>query len=1593
MKTKFLNLTLAILLLFQPFLNTGLAYAESLNNNEMTDSVEEVKNLNEPTIEEVEGQEPIVKEEVAIENQDVKEIDNPPKSDESNLGLISEDETYNSDDYVVVTSEGVMTMAIAYVGEKYRISNTAYDFSSIISTWKTTRGIPRLYAITGGIEYTAFCIEAGVMHETGGNMTSGYNSLTYAQREKINHILMYGYGNNGDWSDDSYVATQVAIWEVVAKQPSLGMIWGQLIQKYDNRNRLYTELLDNVNKHGIIPSFMSDNRFNPKETTLTWNGSAYTTTLTDSNNVLSKYKVVSNNGDVKVTQNGNKLTLTTANPNADVTLRLTKQATTGGSTLYWVSSTKQDLVTGGQDDPVHAYLKINVKSVGDLKIVKKSTSGTMIPNTQFRVVGNGVDTVVTTGVDGSIHVPNLKTGTYTITEVSVPSPYILDTTSKTVEVKPNETATVEFTNDVAKGKLEVVKTNELGQLVQGVVFDIKQNGKVVETITTGFNGVAKSKLLPLGDYEVVEVSVPAPLILDTTPKSVTLSYANMTTPVVVSRVDVVNAIAKAQLKITKQGIDGEPVEGAKFEVKNAKGDLAATLTTNANGEATTQQLPLGSYQVTEVFVPSPYILDSTPKTIELTYRDMTTSVVFGTLDFVNEKAQGYFKLQKVDSESGENKPQGSATLQGAVYEVKNASGEVVDTLTTDELGYAESKMLPLGNYTIQEVESSEGYLVDPQVYSVSLTYEDMNTKVVSTSVTSYEQVMKRPIEIMKVEGEVSEPTWLDKVVNLFTRASGVMKPLEGAEFTITSKTTGQVVDVMVTDENGYAKSIDLPYDTYIVSETKVPHNHYQADDFEVVINQNSNEPLHYTIANKPVIAYLKVVKVDKETGNVIPLSGVQFKIKNLDTGEYVQQKVTYPYPHTVEIFETNSEGMFITPKVLIYGNYQLEEIKAPNGYVISDEPIPFTIDQNDKFIDDEDFGLIKEVVVSNQATKGQLAIHKVGEFFTDFEEVEEGIEFILEDKVLAGVTFNIYAREDVVGQEGTVWYKKGEFVETVTTSEDGQAKSSKLPLGKYYVTEVKSPTGFVLDGVEYDFELAYEDQENQLVITELDVFNSWQSIKVNLTKVGEQQNGEYAPLSNVKFGLYSKQDIQLSDNVVLKADTLIQTQTTNQDGELSFETKLPLGTYYVKEISANENYVVSDTKYEFTYEGILQEQPVIEVDVNNGEVISNELVRGGFELTKKSETGDVIAGVEFELYSQFKEYLGTFTTDENGKIRVDDLIYGDYLLVESKSANSHQLLTTPILIKIRENQVILELEAINELTKTHILKVDENENPLVGATLQVLDLDGNVIDEWISSEEPHEIVGLKHQKYILHEVSAPSGYRLMEDIEFEVTDESEVLEIQAINEYTEVQIDKYDPSGNKLVGATMQIIDKATGEVVEEWTTTEETKVIEGLAHGDYILREINAPNGFQKVLDIEFTITDENTIHVFEVVDELTQTTIRKVDEKGSLLSGAHLQIIDVNGNVVREFITDGKAYVVEGLEHGTYTLHEVQAPKGYQLADDIQFTVTDDNGELVVTMLDKVIVEVPQTGFEQKSLMIGGLALIMVGSAVATKKRKCNN
>ncbi len=780
-----------------------------------------------------------------------------------------------------------------------------------------------------------------------------------------------------------------------------------------------------------------------------------------------------------------------------------------------------------------------------------------------------------------------------------------------------------------------------------------------------------------------------------------------------------------------------------------------------------------------------------------------------------------------------------------------------------------------------------------------------------------------------------------------------------------------------------------------------------------VVTGGQDDPVHaYLKINVQSVGNVNLIK-KSVTGEVIP--NTQFRV----VGNGVDMTVT-----------TGANGEILVPN-LVAGTYEITEVSVPSPYILDTTPKTVEIKPNET----------TTVEFINDVAKGRVEVLKLAQTLTGFNVLENAIEWVTEDLPLADVTFNVYAREDILKSDGSVAFKTNDYVGTFTTGADGKARLGDLPLGKYFATEVKAPSGVYIEEVEYDFEFTYQNMTTPIIISSLDVMNQRQLVKVNLTKVGEQRDGSYDVLSGVTFGLFNKEEIELSNGVILPANTLIQTQFTNELGELTFETLLPVGTFYVKEVAVADEYVLSDEKFEFTYDGTIQDQAILEIEINNGEVISNELVRGGFELTKKSETGDVLEGVEFTLYSQFKENLGTFTTDKNGKIKVDDLIYGNYMLLETKSANGHQLLKEPIFFSIQKNKEVIELTAVNKLTVTEILKVDENGNPLVGATLQILDLEGNVIEEWISTNKPHQILGLKHQKYILDEVAAPSGYRLMDKpIEFEVTDSTETLVLQAVNQPTRVEINKYDPSGNKLFGAIMQIIDKETGEILHEWRTTDETKVFEKLPHKTLILREITAPAGFfgaimqiidketgeilhewrttdetkvfeklphktlilreitapagfRKILDIEFTITDENKVHVFEVVDELTLTTIHKVDPYGNQIEGARLGVYKIeNGEeiFITEFVTGKFSTDLKGLKPGQYVLRELKEPKGYLKAKDVPFTVTDTHEVVHVTMVDEFDRTVPTTGFNDVLPMIAGVGLVSVGTILYLKRKR---
>ena len=625
------------------------------------------------------------------------------------------------------------------------------------------------------------------------------------------------------------------------------------------------------------------------------------------------------------------------------------------------------------------------------------------------------------------------------------------------------------------------------------------------------------------------------------------------------------------------------------------------------------------------------------------------------------------EVEKQDVETG-NKTQGDATFNGATFAIKDTSGNVLETITTNG-SKAKSKKYPVGTTLhVCEVTSPEGYLKNESCNSVTL--KDSGDSTPSTfGTTIKDQVIKGRIEIAKS---------IDKdKYGLFQ--SNIQKPGKGFKFDIILKSTGKVVSTLETDEDGRAISDYLPYGTYVVKE-QASTGYDTLKPFEVKIDKDQ-KIYFYNIYNDTIKAELTIYKTDSETGKRIPAAGVEFKIKDAD-GNYVTQEVTYPKKYTTDVFKTDEDGSVHLPAPLKYGEYKLVEIKAPNGYVLKDTEIPINVD-----------GSSTEIFMNfdNKTQKGQVYVEKSGEMLSGVEESETdyGTLYtpVYKEKYLSGVTYEITAREDIVTPEGTVWFHKEDVVDTFTTG-DGITTSSLLQLGKYSIKETATQTGFVLDENSYDFDIEYAGQMIDVVEIKQAYVNERQKLDLQITKTFEDEDKE--AYKDVVFGVYSKKDITVDDKVIIPADGLVGTLTIDKDGKNVEHLDLPTGDYYVKELETNVGFKLDEEKHDFTFNydedttkstvivpmELHNEKRRIELDVNKVDKDHHDHFLNGaifevYDKTAKSFVTTLASGQlmivgddaneEYEISKDedFKKIIKTVKTDENKQIilDVDDGIY------------------------------------------------------------------------------------------------------------------------------------------------------------------------------------------------------------------------------------------------------------------------------------------------------------------------------------------------
>lgn len=996
---------------------------------------------------------------------------------------------------------------------------------------------------------SCYCIEPGVSLYTGDklskeaenfwdNYPSKYNKTIDPDTIKVylGRIMQYGYTgkNSVDWvstnsskADDcaNHLATQLLVWETVigerdenfnhvdATKHGKHNIKEIISSKHPLRSKIfshYSRIEKSVKQHTTVPSFASRTKSKARSIELKWNGKNYSTTINDTNGVLSNYDFTGSG--LTFSKSGNSLTITAEKaPKDDVLITVNKKNSQRKAVITWTdekigpqSGQLQDIVTFGQSvsDPVKAYLNVKV-SLGNAKLMKVSEDGE-VANVRFHISGNGISKDVTTNANGEINIANLAPGNYQISEYTDVKYVPQDT--QTVTIVSGQTASVQFSNVLKKFRVNVTKQ----------------------------------------DYE--------------------------------------------------------------------------------KGHA-----------------------------------------------------------------------QGDAKLGGAVYGLYKGN-ELIAQYTTDSNGSFTTDYFVCGtDWTVREISPSEGYLLNDTVYRVGADPRDYNIEYnTAPDMTVMEQVIKGKISIIK---------------HTDNGDTQIETPEKGAEFQIYLKSSGSFVnankderDTIVCDQDGFASTKLLPYGVYTVHQTKGWDGREKITDFDVFINTDG-KTYKFLINNKNFESYLKVVKLDKETGKQIVYEGAAFEIYDSDNHRVTMQ-YTYPQVTSIHTFYTNKEGYLITPEKLPYGDYTLKEVQAPYGYVLDDTPIPFSISQENS---STDTGVtVVKVKARDVAQKGVINITKTGEIFSSVKENNGVYTPKYSVGNLKGAVFEIYAAEDITALDSTVRYEQGTLVDTVTTDDDGVAKSKELYLGKYTVIEKTAPNGYVHNAVKYDAELTYAGQNVSVTSTDISVYNERQKVSVSLKKImandktfGIGNNGE---ITSVRFGIYADEDIKTSNGDVIPKDALITFANCDKNGSIVFDCDLPVGfKWYAKEIATDAHYILSDTKYEFDTEYQGQDIKVIDIKINNDKAIENNLIYGSVKGLKiDRETQEVIKGATFGLFKSDTTELTeenailTAITDESGIFAFNNVPFGEYLIKELKPADGYLDNEDVFTVTIKDNEQVVELTAIND---------------------------------------------------------------------------------------------------------------------------------------------------------------------------------------------------------------------------------------------------------------------------------------------------------
>ena len=1244
---------------------------------------------------------------------------------------------------------------------------------------------------------------------------------------------------------------------------------------------------------------------------------------------------------------------------------------------------------------------------GAVRVSKISAdNGAVLSGATFELM-NGAGTVLatqTTGVDGTARFDNLPAGGYTVREVGAPTGYkIAVNPSQAVTVAPGATSDIRFENDRVNGKIRIVKRDALTkEALAGAVFTVTRLsaaegggavGEAVATLTTGADGTAETGWLQWGRYRVAETGVPEHYVdggfvteIDCTEDGKT--YA----------VEAENEPTKGWIRLVKTDrLNGNPIEGVAFDIyeNDEYGNaLVAGMTTGKDGTAVSPPLRKGRYIVRERGATAGYVLeeialDATVRSDETTQLRATNQPVMVKLKLYKRDGDEYGgddpnskRRDELPQPANIDEPstRGDGELTGAVFrvlagaEIRDRQGNVlfqkgdtvVDALTTagDDASAATGELWP-GLYEIIEVSPPVGYepsdahfFVDArsaasQSETAVVTYEGLKLNIIRQGVYA----------IVKFLGDNE----------IHDDAGLIETPEEGAEFELYLKKAGSYGnareferDYLVTNRYGYAKTTLLPYGLYVLKQVKGKEGHALKSPVEIFIRGDedvANPPI-LTINNQAIRYRLKLIKTDAKTGKTVRLANTAFKLLDSD-GNVVTQTVSYPTRREIDTFYTDENGEVTLPETVTRGMYFIEEVQAPQGYLIRTERLGVFVGETG---DAHGEAYTLDIEIPNEPVMGRAMVEKKGLRLVRLAEQADAFGNIVhqpvyEEGYLAGAVFELRAAEDIVGKDGTVWFHAGDVADTITTTETGKDASKELPLGRYELVEVSAPEGYLLDGAPHGVELRYADDHTAVVETNVRLGNGYLSTEITLEKEKEDleiiMEGDHVrqalvntPGEGFVFGLFADEELRVGD-VTLTADTLVATGATDAAGRLAFVGNFPHGAYYVKELSAPDGWTLNPAKFAVTLEPQAQSGGVIRVSLP--EPVHNELIYTRVTLTKTDITGQkTLPGATIEVKDEQGKVIYRETTDANGQIPQIPVTPGTYTFKEVYAPDGYALNEAEMRFTVdADGNVTGDTTIRDDYTRFSLHKVDENGKPLAGVMFGLKKADGMLMmTAKTDAKGMATFEKVPFGTYTLVETQALLGY-LKADTEIRLTVDGTFVNpaepIAAIvNERQKIRGLKVDTAGQALPGAAFSLINADTGEIVDVAASDEKDEFyLTGFGYGDWIIRETVVPEGFNRVEDVRIHVDkDWKAPNTLLFTDIPNHYEFVKVDEDGCPMEGVKFALEDEDGNVLRELASGEDGIVrADDLKPGVYVIREIETQAGYHLTEETIRVVIDEN------------------------------------------------